>query len=129
MLFLWFSLGFSFHKRQIRDNIHHETREKNSSVLPNELGRRNRSFTTNRKGIPLEGNLLGCNGCGSRHGENKYPPFTKGMPWGRLFDVTVAEEAQRESHLGLIAEEFACKNTYDGVPPLFAVFEKNLQEE
>jgi pimeloyl-ACP methyl ester carboxylesterase len=61
------------------------------------------------------------------HGQNKYPPFTKAIPRGRLFDSTVAE-AQRESLLGLIAQEFACKNTYDGVPPLFAEFEKNLRE-
>jgi pimeloyl-ACP methyl ester carboxylesterase len=63
------------------------------------------------------------------HGQDKYPPFTKAMPRGRLFDITVVEEAQRESLLGLIAWEFASKEKNDGVPLLFAEFEKNLREE
>ena len=62
------------------------------------------------------------------HGQDKYPPFTKAMPRGRLFDITVVEEAQRESLLGLIAREFACKKKNDGIPLLFTEFEKNLRE-
>jgi len=60
------------------------------------------------------------------HGKDKYPPFTRAMPRGRLFDITVGE-AQRESLLGLIAREFACKKSDDGVPQLFADFENNLR--
>ena len=60
------------------------------------------------------------------HGQDKYPSFTRAMPHGRLFNIGV-DESQRESLLGLIAREFACRREEEGVPQLFRAYEVDVR--